>query len=102
MHFVQGEREQRTVGAAKGESSTQLCDRGPRLPDPRSQRKAAPDGSLSCGSAERQPANPRVTRRRCTPARPLLGLSLGEDYEKVQWAQVERPRLTSRFILVEQ
>jgi hypothetical protein len=55
------------VGATKGEPSTQLCAREPRLPDPRSQREAAPDGSLSCGSAGRQPANPRVTRRRCCP-----------------------------------
>src|SRR6185503_20534213 len=36
------------------------------LPNSRSKSEAAPDGSLSCGSAVRQPANPSVIHRRRT------------------------------------
>lgn len=87
---MQREREQRTGGATKGEPSPVLCDTalGPELA--KSERGSS--GRLAVMRlCPRQSANPRVTRRRCSPARPLLGLPLLHDHEQGEQGKQPAP-----------
>ena len=70
-----GEREQRMCGATKGEPSTLLCDRASTDPGPAMSERGSSRRLTVMRLGHRQPAYPRVTRRRSAPARPLLGLS---------------------------